>query len=95
MFGRHLLHVDEQIMTVEVLVLQLYLCRKQSLSVVMKLNNGLMPSAPIRSSPDINQRNNWLLKEFAQSAIMTDRMFYGARTMEFLPNLSCLFESYE
>src|SRR5690606_4839280 len=48
------------------LVLQLYLCRKQSLSVVMKLSDGLMPSAPIRPSPDMKQRNNLLPKDFFQ-----------------------------
>ncbi len=49
-----------------VLLLQLYLWRKQSLSVMIKPRHGLMSPSPIRPSPDMNQRNNLLPKDFFQ-----------------------------
>src|SRR5690606_13103624 len=48
------------------LVLQLYLWRKQSLSVMIKPRHGLMSPSPIRPSPNMNQRNNLLPKDFFQ-----------------------------
>src|SRR5690606_36875398 len=49
-----------------VLVLQLYLRRKQSLSVMIKPRHGLMSPSPIKPSPNMNQRNNLLPKDFFQ-----------------------------
>src|SRR5690606_9431918 len=46
------------------LVLQLYLWRKQSLSVMIKPRHGLMSPSPIKPSPNMNQRNNLLPKDF-------------------------------
>src|SRR5690606_11651838 len=51
-----------------VLVLQLYLRRKQSLSVMIKPRHGLMSPSPIKPSPNMNQRNNLLPKDFFQEA---------------------------
>src|SRR5690606_27983734 len=48
------------------LVLQLYLRRKQSLSVMIKPRHGLMSPSPIKPSPNMNQRNNLLPKDFFQ-----------------------------
>src|SRR5690606_779678 len=48
------------------LVLQLYLQRKQSLSVMIKPRHGLMSPSPIKPSPNMNQRNNLLPKDFFQ-----------------------------
>ena len=48
------------------LLLQLYLWRKQSLSVMIKPRHGLMSPSPIRPSPNMNQRNNLLPKDFFQ-----------------------------
>src|SRR5690606_12528698 len=45
------------------LVLQLYLWRKQSLSVMIKPRHGLMSPSPIKPSPNMNQRNNLLPKD--------------------------------
>ena len=50
------------------LVLQLYLRRKQSLSVMIKPRHGLMSPSPIKPSPNMNQRNNLLPKDFFQEA---------------------------
>lgn len=47
-------------------LLQLYLWRKQSLSVMIKPRHGLMSPSPIRPSPNMNQRNNLLPKDFFQ-----------------------------
>src|SRR5690606_20840040 len=48
------------------LLLQLYLRRKQSLSVMIKPRHGLMSPSPIKPSPNMNQRNNLLPKDFFQ-----------------------------
>src|SRR5690606_33627913 len=48
------------------IVLQLYLRRKQSLSVMIKPRHGLMSPSPIKPSPNMNQRNNLLPKDFFQ-----------------------------
>src|SRR5690606_24463007 len=57
---------DEVEFFIPSLVLQLYLWRKQSLSVMIKPRHGLMSPSPIRPSPDMNQRNNLLPKDFFQ-----------------------------
>src|SRR5690606_22884525 len=42
--------------------------RKQSLSVMIKPRHGLMSPSPIKPSPNMNQRNNLLPKDFFQEA---------------------------